>query len=252
MVTYLNQEKILFSNDAFGSLVNSNKLYDDMYEYSELIRQAKEYYANIVMPCNRFVEKKLNEINSLNLEFDLICPSHGVIWRSHVQDILDQYMRWAIDGDAVDKVVIVYDTIWDNTQMITDEIAVAIASHGYEVRIFNASKHRKSLIMSEIMDCKAVLVGSSNFNNTMTPSIADVLERMIALKPRGKYAMAFGSYGWADVHLNRIEGRLKEAGLKIINQSLYENYTPDEASLIYAASVGDKVATKLREMEQND
>jgi hypothetical protein len=86
----------------------------------------------------------------------------------------------------------------------------------------------------------------------MTPSIADVLERMIALKPRGKYAMAFGSYGWADVHLNRIEGRLKEAGLKIINQSLYENYTPDEASLIYAASVGDKVATKLREMEKND
>lgn len=249
MLTYLNEERILFSNDAFGSLVNSNLHYDDEYEYAELIRQTKEYYANIVQPCSRFVKAKLAEIVALNLPLDLICPAHGIIWRSHIADIMQQYMRWAHNGDMVDKVVIVYDTIWDNTEMMTNEIAVGIANQGYEVRVFNASKHRKSLIMTEIMDARGILIGSSNFNNTMTPQIADVLERIIGLKPLKKVGMAYGSYGWADVHLNRIEARLKEANVQIVEHALYENYTPNEAQLLYAQTVGEKFGKKLKEMK---
>ncbi|MGL5042700.1 MAG: FprA family A-type flavoprotein [Culicoidibacterales bacterium] len=249
MLTYLQEERILFSNDAFGSLVNSNLHYDDEYEYTELIRQTKEYYANIVQPCSRFVEAKLAEILSLNLAIDLICPAHGIIWRSHIPEILEQYMRWAKNGDMKDKVVIVYDTIWDNTEMMTNEIAVGIAEQGYEVRVYNASKHRKSLIMTEIMDARGILIGSSNFNNTMTPQIADVLERIIGLKPLQKVGMAYGSYGWADVHLNRIEHRLKEANVQIVEHALYENYTPNEAQLLYAKEVGKKFGAKLKELK---
>lgn len=252
MIAYLNEERILFSNDAFGSLANSNKFYDDEYEYSELIRHTKEYYANIVQPCNRFVQTKLQEILDLNLELDLICPAHGVIWRKHITDIINQYIRWAKNGDVKDKVIIVYDTIWDNTELIANEIAVGIANRGFEVRIFNASKHRKSLIMSEIMDARGILVGSSNFNNTMSPQIADVLERIIALKPLNKVGMAFGSYGWADVHLNRIESRLKEANVQIVQHALYENFTPDEAQLIYAKEVGEKFGKKIEELKSYD
>lgn len=250
MITYLHEERILFSNDAFGSLMNSNLLYDDQYDYPELLRQMKEYYANIVQPCSRFVVTKLEEILALNLPLDLICPAHGVIWRSHIEEILAQYMRWAQNGDMKDKVVIVYDTIWDNTEMMTNEIAVGIAKQGYEVRVFNASKHRKSLIMTEIMDARGILIGSSNFNNTMTPQIADILERIIGLKPLHKVGMAYGSYGWADVHLNRIESRLKEANVQIVEHALYENYTPNEAQLAYAETVGERFGAKLKELKE--
>lgn len=249
MLTYLVEEKILFSNDAFGSLFVGTKLYDDEYDYSMLINHTKEYYANIVMPCNRFVVDKLNQIIEMNLQIDLIAPAHGIIWRTHIDKIIQQYMRWAKNGDVKDKVVIVYDTIWDNTEMITNEIAFGIVNKGFEVVIYNASKHRKSLIISEIMDARAVLIGSSNFNNTMSPQIADVLERIIALKPLNKVGMAYGSYGWADVHLNRIEARMKEANINIVQHALYENFTPDVSQLIYAQSVGEKFVDKIMEIK---
>lgn len=249
MMSYLVGEEILFSNDAFGSLENSNRLYDDQYQYADLLRKTKEYYANIVQPCSRFVRAKLAEFAQLNWPIQLVCPAHGIIWRSHFGEIFDQYVRWAETGDVKDKIVIIYDTIWDNTEIMANEIATGMATTGYEVRIFNASIHRKSMIMSELMDARGVLIGSSNFNNTMTPQIADILERMIGLKPLQKVGMAFGSYGWADVHLGRIENRLKEANVHIVHHAVYENYTPDEAEKIYAQEVGRKFVAKLEEMK---
>lgn len=252
MVTYLEEEKILFSNDAFGSLVASNKMYDDEYEVAELMRHAKEYYANIVMPCSRFVMKKLKEINELNLEFDLICPSHGIIWKKHITEIMDQYMKWATFSDIKHKVVMVYDTIWGNTELVTNEIAVGLAERGYEVRVFKAGLHRPALIMSEIMDAKAILVGSSNFNNAMVGPIADILERIYALSPQNKVGMVYGSYGWANAHLKRVESRLEEAKIELIESAMYENYKPDIARLKYAEELGMRVAEKIDEKYGNN
>ncbi|MGL4383246.1 MAG: FprA family A-type flavoprotein [Bacilli bacterium] len=252
MFTYLVEDKILFSNDAFGSLTNSNLFYDYQYDLSQLLNDAKEYYANIVMPCSSFVANKLEEVLALNLELDYIAPSHGIIWKNEIGTIINQYQKWANNGDVKNKVVIVYDTIWDNTQKIADVIAQAIGDNDLEVRILNASKHRKSLIMSEIMDARAIVVGSSNFNNTMTPSIADVLERIIALKPIDKLGVAFGSFGWVDVHLNRIESRLQEANVKIITHSFYENYTPDAKALDLAYELGQLIANKVNEVITNE
>ncbi len=245
MMTYLEEEKILFSNDAFGSLINSNKLYDDQYDLSELLNLSKEYYANIVMPCSKFVVKKLDEILSMGIEIDLICPSHGIIWRSNINDIIENYYKWAKFENVSNKIVIVFDTIWGNTEIITNELASRLMDYDLEVKVFQAGKHRPSLIMKEILDCSAVLIGTSNFNNTMTPTIADILERMYALKPQNKIGMAYGSYGWAKVHLNRVKDRMTEAGITLLDEVVYSNYKPDEAILKYAEEVAIKIKESL-------
>lgn len=245
MVTYLDEENILFSNDAFGSLVSNNKVYDDQYELNELLELSKEYYANIVMPCSKFVIKKLDEILGMDLKIDLICPSHGIIWRSHINEIIENYYKWAKFENIKNKVVIIFDTIWGNTEIITNELASRLCDFDLEVRVFQAGKHRPALIMKEVLDASAVLVGTSNFNNTMTPTIADILERLYALKPQNKIGMAYGSYGWAKVHLKRVEERMKDAGIELLEEEIYSNYKPDEAIFEYAKNVAEKINEAL-------
>ncbi len=245
MVTYLNEEKILFSNDAFGNLTTNNMLYDESYGLEQLLSKSKEYYANIVMPCSNFVVKKLDEIMSLNLDIELICPSHGVIWKKYINEILEHYYKWARFENNPKKVVIIFDTIWGNTEIITNQIANKLMDKDLEVRIFQAGKHRSSLIMSEVLDASAILIGTSNFNNTMVPTIADILERIYALKPQNKIGMAYGSYGWAKVHLNRVKERLREAKINVLDEEIYSNYTPDEATKEYAENVANKIHSIL-------
>ncbi len=245
MITYLEEEKVLFSNDSFGSLITNNKLYDDQYELFELINMAKEYYANIVMPCSKFVIKSLDEILSLNLEIDLICPSHGIIWRSYIKDIFEYYYKWARFENIPNKVVMVYDTIWGNTEVITDELASRLCDYGLEVLIFKAGKHRPSLIMKEILDARVVLIGTSNFNNTMTPPIADILERIYALKPQNKVGMSYGSYGWAKVHLKRVAERMEEAGISLLEGEVYSMYKPCVAVIEYTSNAAKRIKEAL-------
>lgn len=97
MFTYMTGENILFSNDAFGQHYATESLYNENVDNAELYAEAIKYYANILTPFNRFVTKKIEEVLALNLPVDLICPSHGVIWRENPTQIVEQYMRWAAD-----------------------------------------------------------------------------------------------------------------------------------------------------------
>ncbi len=245
MVTYLVEEKILFSNDAFGNLVANNNLYDDQYDLDLLLRMSKEYYANIVMPCSKFVLKTLQEIQDSGIEIELICPAHGVIWRSHIKEIIEHYSKWANFETKKNKVVIVYDTIWGNTEIITNELGSLLAERDIEVRIFRAGKHRPSLIMTEIMDASAIVVGTSNFNNTMLPTIADFIERLYALKPKGKIGAVYGAYGWAKTHVNRVKDRLSECDIQLIDYDITSNYKPDESTLDITRTLADKLVEAL-------
>ncbi len=246
MVTYLVEEKILFSNDAFGNLIANNNLYDDEYDLGILLKASKEYYANIVMPCAKFVLKTLKEIEDLGIEIELICPAHGIIWRSHIADIIEHYSKWANFESKKNKVVIVYDTIWGNTEILTNALASKLTEHGLEVRIFRAGKHRPSLIMSEILDASAVVVGTSNFNNTMLPTIADFIERMYGLKPKGKIGVVYGAYGWSKAHVNRVKDRLVECEIDVIDYDITSNYTPDTATIEITNTVAEKLVEALK------
>ncbi len=245
MVTYLVEEKILFSNDAFGNLIANNNLYDDEYDLGLLLRASKEYYANIVMPCAKFVLKTLKEIQDSGIEIELVCPAHGVIWRSHIAEILTHYEKWANFESKKNKVVIVYDTIWGNTEIITNDLSNKLAAQGLEVRIFRAGKHRPSLIMTEILDASAIVVGTSNFNNTMLPTIADFIERLYGLKPKGKIGAVYGAYGWAKTHVNRVKDRLTECEIEVIDYDITSNYKPDATTFEIIDTLVNKLVEAL-------
>ena len=95
MFTYMSGENILFSNDGFGQHYASEFMYNDKVDQAELFQEAIKYYANILTPFSKFVVRKIEEILSFNLPVDMICPSHGIIWRDNPLQIVNKYMEWA-------------------------------------------------------------------------------------------------------------------------------------------------------------
>jgi len=243
MFCYLTGENILFSNDGFGQHFASESLFNDTVDQSELYAEAIKYFANILTPFSSLVTKKINEILSLNLPIDMICPSHGVIWKDDPTQIVKKYLEWA-DNYQENQITLVYDTMWDATRKMAEAIAegILLARPGTTVKLFNSSKSDKNDILTEVFKSKAVLVGSPTCNNGYLYSIGGILEMIKGLKFKGKYAAAFGSYGWSGEAVKQITARLKECGFDVINDGIRVMWVPDDSAKAACIEFGKEFA----------
>ncbi len=193
MVTYSAYDKVLFSNDAFGQHFASSKRFDDEVGLPEVMAQAKKYYANIVMPYGKNVRAALDGL--AGLEFDMIAPSHGVIWRSHVKDVLEKYALWC-SGEAEEYALVIYDSMWHTTEAMARAITEAFMEVGIPARLFDLKANHMSDIMTEVLSARYIAVGSPTLNKQMMPTVAAFLCYMKGLAPEGRVGIPFGSYGW--------------------------------------------------------
>lgn len=233
MATYMANEKILFSNDAFGQHVVSTKIFDDAHSLEMTLYEAKKYYANIIMPMANILASKLEEITRMELQIDMIAPSHGIIWRKHVSEIIQAYFEWAT-WKTQDKVVIAYDTMWHNTEKMAMALAKGFEKSGMKAMVYKISKSDINEIMTELVDAKAVLIGSSTVYGGMIANVAYFLEEFRILKPKQKIGFAFGSNGWAIGAVPRIEQVMLEVGVELYQTGLNVKFLPtveEEAKL---------------------
>lgn len=228
MMTYMSGENILFSNDAFGQHYATESLYNDNVDNCELYAEALKYYANILTPFSRLVTKKIEEVLSFNLPVNLICTSHGVIWKHEPTQIIEKYLKWANDYQE-DQITIIYDTMWNSTRIMGEAIAKGImqADSKLTVKLFNAAKEDKNDLITEIFKSKAILVGSPTINNGFLHSIAGLLEMAKGMKFKNKKAAAFGSYGWSGEVVKQLTERLKDAGFEVVNDGIRSLWVPD-------------------------
>lgn len=236
MVTYCPEEKILFSNDAFGQHFSSSKHFDVDVDLEVVYQEAKKYYANILMLYGKQAAKALDIVKGL--ELDMICPSHGVIWTKHIPDILKKYEEFAV-GEPKDKAVIVYDSMWHSTDKMAHAILEGFAKKGVETKLYDLKENHISDIATEVLDAKYIAVGSPTLNNTMMPTVAAFLCYMEGLHPENKQAFAFGSYGWGGQAIVKVNDKLKEIGMNIICDPIKTTYIPGVDVL---ADIEDKVA----------
>ena len=129
---------------------------------------------------------------------DVICPSHGVIWRANPLQIVQQYLKWA-DTYREDRITFVYDTMCNGTRAMAESIAQGIkqADPRVNLKLYNLAKSDRNDVMTEIFKSRAIVVGSPTINRGILTSIAGLLEEMKGLKFRNKKAAAFGCYGWS-------------------------------------------------------
>ncbi len=246
MFTYLTGEGILFSNDAFGQHYATEGLYNNLADQIELYGEAIKYYANILTPFSSFVTKKINEILSFNLPLNMICPSHGVIWKDNPGQIVELYLNWA-NNYQENQITLVYDTMWNATLMMAEAIAegISMADPSVMVRLMNSSIRDKSDIMTEIFRSKAILLGSPTINNGYLYSIAGILEMAKGLKFKNKKAAAFGSYGWSGEAVAQLTQGLKDSGFQVVNDGLRMLWVPDEAGVAACREFGARFVQAL-------
>lgn len=228
MVTYSAFDKILFSNDAFGQHYASSRRFDDEVGLPEVLDQAKKYYANIVMPYSRHVVKALGALGGL--DFDMIAPSHGIIWRSHVADILDIYQKWSsLVPD--EYAIVVYDSMWHTTEAMAQQILEAFIEAGIPARLFDLKVDHISDIMTEVLSARYIAVGSPTLNNGMMPTVASFLWYLKGLSPKDRIGIPFGSYGWGQNGPQEVAEVLEKCGFTQDFGILTHQWTEDEDSL---------------------
>ncbi len=226
MVTYIPENKLLFSNDAFGQHYASSERFDDHCKMELIYDAAKKYYAHIVLPYGMQVQKALEAAGELDIE--IIAPSHGIIWRKHIPELLKMYSQWS-SNTTKKKAVIVYDSMWNSTKSMAYAIADAFSDKGLSYRIMDLKVNHMSDIMTEILDAEYIIVGSPTLNNNILPTVAAFLTYMKGLSPRKRKAIAFGSYGWGGQSVGIIKKELEECGYEILDSFKLQYIPSDEA-----------------------
>jgi flavorubredoxin len=239
MFTYCKEDKILFASDGFGQHFAGYEKFDDQVG-DEIMYHAKKYYANILMLYSLKIQKLLGTVQELGLEIDIICPDHGIIWRQNPRRIIDAYIKWS-NQDAEKKAVVVYDTMWKSTQAMAEAIASGIASEGVAVKPIHIRKSHRSDILTEVLDARAIVVGSPTLNNQLFPTVADVLTYMKGLKPKNKIGGMFGSYGWSGESVRLIKKELEAMKFDIIDPGVRIQYVPDKDALNECFEYGQRI-----------
>jgi len=244
MFTYVKEDRILMPNDAFGQHLATSQRFDDEVDQNVLMDEAAKYYANILMPYAALIIRKIEEVTKLGVEPEVIAPSHGVIWRSNPGKIVDSYLGWS-RGKTENKAVIVYDTMWRSTERMAYAISDGITRHGIEVRLFQMRRSDFSEVMKEILDAKAVIVGSPTLNSSMFPTISSFLNYAAGLRPKGKIWASFGSYGWGGGAVRAINNGLKESKFDVLEPSLQIQYAPTREEQQKCMEFGGKIAERM-------
>lgn len=243
MATYLTEDNILFSNDAFGQHYATEKLFNDLVDPCELFNEAIKYYANILTPFSAILKKKLGEILSLNLAIDIIATSHGVIWRDNPMQIVEKYAAWAEDYQE-NQITIIYDTMWNGTKALAERIAegIGLVDPDVVVKVHNLAKRDDNDLITEVFKSKMVVIGSPTLANSILHSVAGFLHLVKELKFKGKKAAAFGCYGWSGESVKVINEAMAAAGFEVVSDGYRNQWNPDESAKQAALDFGKALA----------
>lgn len=246
MLSYIPEDKLLITNDAFGQNIASSERYADQLDRGFLKRRMMEYYANIVVPYSPVVEKTLDGVHELDLDVDMVAPDHGAIFRGKedVEFAMQTYREFA-EQKPTNRAVIVYDTMWHSTEKMAKAIADGLMDEGVEVRLMHLKSYHHSEVMTEVFKSGAVLMGSPTHNNGILPLVADMLTYMKGLRPQNKVGAAFGSFGWSGECVKTITEWLESMNFEVVDP-VKTKHVPAKESLEECLELGRAVGKALK------
>lgn len=243
--SYIPEEALLFSMDGFGQHIATSGRFDDQVNMHDVMFEAGKYYANLLTHLSPLISNTLKKVAELNLTIDMIAPSHGIIWRSHIPAIMEAYQRWS-SGRTKKKIVIIYDTMWESTEQLAGTIADTLIEHGIETKLMKLRENHRSDVMAELLEASGVFLGSPTIHRNLFPTVADILCYMRGLKPGKKIAAAFGSYGWSGESIDLINAGLKEAGFDVMEPGVKAMFAPDENELAAVRNLAASMAERVK------
>jgi flavorubredoxin len=245
MVSFIPEERLLISQDAFGQNIASSERYDDWIDWSELKSEMAHYYANIILPYSAKVPKAVQRIQELGWDIDMIAPDHGLILKEHVTDAIEAYLEFASQKPTA-KAVIFYDTMWRTTEKMAEALASGLTKHGVSVKLYHLKSWHHSDVMKQVWNAAAVLGGSPTHNNNVLPMVADMLTYMQGLRPQNKIGFGFGSYGWSGESPKIIHSWLGRMGMELPLEPFAQLHAPSHEEYRKLHQAADKLAEAIQ------
>ncbi|MGN1350854.1 MAG: FAD-dependent oxidoreductase [Anaerovoracaceae bacterium] len=245
MYTYVPEEKVLFTCDSFGShYSHKDILRSKVTDEEGYLRATKYYFDNIIGPFkNPYMVNALKEVETL--EIDMICPGHGPVLDSHIDELMGHYRDWCgiTDGSAFAKnakktVVMPYVSAYGYTAELAEKIAEGVRESGdIEVKMYDMVTADKDLVQAELAAADGILMGTPTIVGEALAPIWQLTMGMFPPTHKGKLASAFGSYGWSGEGVPHIIERLKQLNMKVLD-GFRVRFKPSEVQLIDAYDFG--------------
>lgn len=250
MMTYVKEDRLLFSQDGFGQHLATAERFDDEFvkcaSVYELEESVIDYYANILMPFGNLIRNKIAEFEKMGLAIDVIAPDHGIIWRNDPQRVIQMY-REMTEGGAELKIAIIYDTMWNSTEAMTIPLMRGIRDAGVECTVVKLRETPMSMAVKEFWRARGLLLGTPTLNTKMYPSVAEFLHYLGGLRPKSRIAAAFGSYGWGGGGVRDVYEALKGMKLEVFEPGVQAVYRPSVEDEKRCYDFGRAFAEKVKE-----
>ena len=246
MFSYIPEDKLLISNDAFGQNIASSERFTDEIDRAALDHAMTEYYHNIVLPYSQQVLKVLGQVKELKLDIGMIAPDHGLIFRTpdEIAHVLSTYEKFALQKPNK-RALIVYDTMWHSTEKMAYAVAEGLNSAHVPYRIMDLKTNHHSAVMTELARCGLVIVGSPTHNNGILPEVAKMLVYMKGLRPQNRIGGAFGSFGWSGECVNIIAEQLSGMGMEMPVTPVKHKFVPKHEGAKACFDMGKELGQAL-------
>ena len=245
MFSFVKEDGILFSSDAFGQHYATSERFDDEVPLSEVMEEAAKYYANILYLYSPLVKKLLEAVAGMNLDIKMIAPDHGVIWRKDMGVILEAYRKWS-NGECREKALVIYESMWHSTEYMAHAIAAGLEETGVSTDLINLKVNHRSDIMTKVLSAKAIVVGSPTLNNGLLPNMAGFLMYMRGLKPINKVGASFGSFGWSGESVKLLNQSLEDMKIELIEDGMKVKYVPSDDVLAECTEMGRRIGETVK------
>lgn len=244
MVSYEEKSGILFSQDAFGGFgALDGTIFDDEINWDLYKSETRRYYSNIVGKFSKQVQAALKKL--ADFKINMVCPVHGPVWRENPDKIIECYDKWS-KQETQDGAVIVYGTMYGNTEMMAEAIARRLAERGVKnIKMFDVSKTHKSYILNEIWEYKALILGSCTYNNDLFPLMSDLVNVLKMNKLQNRVVAVFGSYSWSGGALKALKEFRDASAMDIVETTVETKSAPSKDDYMMLRQIADEVADKL-------
>jgi len=239
MGTYIEEDHVLFSCDFFGS----HRAQSGMFaERDVIMRGAKRYYAEIMMPFRGFIIKNLDKL--AGMQIDMVCPSHGPVYRDPTF-IMDAYREWA-GGPPHNKVVIPFVSMHGSTLKMVDRLTAALADRGVDVERFDLTSSDLGEIAMSLVDAATIVIGTPAVLTGPHPKTIEIAYLAGALRPKTRFVSIVGSFGWGQRIVEVLGGLIAPLKAELLTP-VFAKGDPRAADMQAVDALADTIAAKHRE-----
>jgi flavorubredoxin len=245
LATYLQEDKILFPCDFFGSHLAASGLFVE--DEAVVYESAKRYYAEIMMPFRTQIKKNLEKIEPLDIE--IIASSHGPIY-NNPRFIIDAYKDWTSDR-VKNEVVLPYISMHGSIRKMVEYFVDALIERGITVKQFNLAVTDIGKLAMALVDAATIVIGSPTVLTAAHPNVAYAAILANALRPKTKFASIIGSYGWGGKMVEQITSLISNLKVEILEPVIAKGY-PEDGDFTALDKLADEILAKHKEIKIAD